>query len=558
MRGVWILALGLLLPVATASADPASKALVPIADIETVVFYGDSITEQNLYSAYIETFLLSRFPQKKIACFNFGWSGDTARGGQERFARDVAPVKPSLVFVNFGMNDGGYQSYDEAVQRRYIEAQRALAATIETAGARQVFLTASPVDEYVRGDQGVYNDTLAHLGRGVVALAGELDKPAIDIFQPMRDIMRLAHERDSDFTLIPDSIHPDPAGHLVMAYLALRGIDAPREVGEIIISEGRPLQARGVSVDHVATYDGGLEFDMTPPFLPFYVPPSARKALELVPLQEELNRFRLRVEDETEARWVLAVDGASLGTFTTSQLRDGVDLALLDKAPWCLEGRTLWETAQLRWQKHREAWRTMGLEKPKAMMPDLPSFGALALAQRAYADDLGRFLTRLAQPRSYHVGLWRAGDRVSIAAGELSPAYAYDGFDEIYPPESDPEAVNWTIVPFENGVLDLAKHLNAPMNVVAYVRVVLEAESPSVLHLALGSDDGVAVLVNGKSVFAHDVARSLKPGEDETEIALVGGRNEILFKVTQGAGHYALAVEADVRGHARVRQRLPD
>ena len=74
----------------TTSPATARFAPVRIGDEETIVFYGDSITEQNLYTAYLETFLLSRFPGKKLATFNFGWGGDTASGGNKRFARDVA------------------------------------------------------------------------------------------------------------------------------------------------------------------------------------------------------------------------------------------------------------------------------------------------------------------------------------------------------------------------------------------------------------------------------------------------------------------------------------
>jgi hypothetical protein len=260
------------------------------------------------------------------------------------------------------------------------------------------------------------------------------------------------------------------------------------------------------------------------------------------------------VQDAGDEPWVLSVDGATLGTFDAAQLRQGLDLALLDKAPWCLEARTLWDTAQLRWQKHLEAWRRMGLDRPAALLPDLPSYEPLVRAQRAYADDLGRSLSRLAQPRTYRVGLWRRGEKVAIASGELSPAYPLESFDAALPPETAPKTVAWKPVVFEKGVLDLGKLLNAPTNVAAYVRVALEADSAATLHLALGSDDGLAVFVGGKRVFAHDVARSLKPGEDETEVPLAAGRNELLFKITQGAGDFGLAVEADVRGKAHVRQ----
>ncbi len=92
---------------------------------------------------------------------------------------------------------------------------------------------------------------------------------------------------------------------------------------------------------------------------------------------------------------------------------------------------------------------------------------------------------------------------------------------------------------------------------VAYARVVLEADRPTLLHLSMGSDDGLAVFAGGKRVFAHDVMRGLHPGEDEAEVPLATGRNELLFKVTQGGGDFALAVDAQVRGQGKVRQLAP-
>ena len=89
-----------------------------------------------------------------------------------------------------------------------------------------------------------------------------------------------------------------------------------------------------------------------------------------MPLQDELNRFRLRAKAGTAAdRLVLSVDGRTLGTFEKAELERGIDLALLDNAPWAQAGRTLWDAAQLRWKKHFEAWRQMGLERPATMMP---------------------------------------------------------------------------------------------------------------------------------------------------------------------------------------------
>ena len=546
---------GLLL--AAPSAEARASERVPIGDDETVAFYGDSITEQNLYAEYLETFLLSRFPTKRIACFNFGWGGDTAAGGDKRWRRDAAPVKPTLVFVDFGMNDGGYRPYDEAVARRYLADQRALAADIRRGGAREVLLAPTPVDEDIRKDGGAYNDALSRMGRGLMGLADELKVPSIDLFQPMREAMAAARKREPGATLIPDAVHPNAAGHLVMAYAVMRGLDAPRGIGDVVVREGRPGAADGVKIAGVTRSGGGLEFELTPPFLPFYVPPEARSALSLIPFEDEVNRFRLRVEDAAEGDWTLSADGVTLGTFSAQRLREGVDLALLEKAPWSAAGRTLWEAAQARWEKHFEAWRRMGLDRPAKMMPDLPSFRLLARAQRAYSDELGRALRRLAKPRAYRIGLWPAGERVSISSGELSPAYPSEGFEKAYPPELAPNAVAWKKVSFEDGKLDLAQQLGPLTDVVSYTRIALDAEAPCALHLAMGSDDGLAVVADGKRVFSHDVRRGLHPGEDETDVSLHSGRNELLFMVTQAGGEYALAVEAQVRGRVRGRQIEP-
>jgi lysophospholipase L1-like esterase len=534
----------------TPQAEPPTP--IRLGDRETIVFFGDSITEQNLYTAYLETFLLSRFPGKDLAVFNLGWSGDTASGGHKRFVRDVAPVRPSLVFVNFGMNDGGYKAYDEPTFRSYLAAQHGLADTIRAAGSRQVLFTTSPVDDVLRKDQGVYNDTLSRMARGLGSLATERGLPLIDLFHPMLEVQRRAKEKDPGFTMIPDAVHPDAVGHLVMAYLAMRRIDAPRQVGEIIV-EGASVRAHEVTVGGATAADGGVEFDVTPPVLPFYVPREARPALDLVPLQEELNRFRLQVKPgQGNEPLVLSVDATTAGVFTREALADGIDLALLDDAPWAAAGRTLWEAAQYRWRQHFDAWRVMGLQKPAWMMPALPTFEAHSRAQRAYADELGRSLRALARPGTYRFALRPQGAVVPIRSVELSPIYPLDGFDTPQPPEKDPDGVAWMPTPLVDGAIDLGARYSGAYDVVAYARVVLQADRATTLHLAMGSDDGLAVFLGGKRVFAHDVLRGLKRGEDEVELPLVAGRNELLFKVTQAGGDFGLAFEARVRGLGKV------
>src|SRR3974390_3421167 len=49
-----------------------------IRDGDRVVFLGDSITEQRLYTTYIEAYALTRHPEWKLWFRNVGWGGDTS------------------------------------------------------------------------------------------------------------------------------------------------------------------------------------------------------------------------------------------------------------------------------------------------------------------------------------------------------------------------------------------------------------------------------------------------------------------------------------------------
>src|SRR5438093_5354303 len=49
-----------------------------IKDGDRVVFLGDIITEQRLYTTYIEAYVLTRYPKWNLTFRNVGWGGDTA------------------------------------------------------------------------------------------------------------------------------------------------------------------------------------------------------------------------------------------------------------------------------------------------------------------------------------------------------------------------------------------------------------------------------------------------------------------------------------------------
>jgi len=75
-------------------------------------------------------------------------------------------------------------------------------------------------------------------------------------------------------------------------------------------------------------------------------------------------------------------------------------------------------------------------------------------------------------------------------------------------------------------------------NVAAYALTWIKSDKARDAILAIGSDDGVMVWLNGKQVHKNLVPRGYRSKADRVRIHLNKGRNKLLLKITQGAGDW--------------------
>ena len=320
----------MLTSVATA-ADPILK------KGDRLAIVGDSITEQKLYSKYIETYLLTCYPELEIQCFQFGWSGERAPGFAARMENDLIPWKPTVVTTCYGMNDGSYRAYDDRIGKAYEDGMRRIVDRMKMAGATVVVGSPGVVDSFTwrRNDADfdqVYNDNLERLGQIAQTLAKENGFPHADVFGAMKQAMISAKaELGEEYPVAGgDGVHPGRNGHLVMAYAFLKAMGLDGNIGTVTvdIESGKSEASGGHKV--ISSQNGSVELESTR--YPFCFsgnekdPNGTRSILPHSPFNQDLNRFTLTVTNLSSDQADVTF-GTTTKTFTKEQLSAGVNLA---------------------------------------------------------------------------------------------------------------------------------------------------------------------------------------------------------------------------------------
>ncbi len=222
------------------SAD--TSALVKLQNIHRIVFLGDSITYAGGYVADVEAYYLTRFPEQHFEFINVGLSSETVSGLSEaseknprpdlheRLGRVLEKAKPDLTFVCYGMNDGIYSPPDEARLKAFEDGMKSVHEQIAAAGVKNIIHVTPPVFDPVgakaristNGSYGFshpysgYNQTLDQFSDWLVAQRSAGWQVA-DLHSGMKQWLAEERKRDPNFNYTKDGVHPDGAGHWVMA-----------------------------------------------------------------------------------------------------------------------------------------------------------------------------------------------------------------------------------------------------------------------------------------------------------------------------------------------------
>ncbi|HSF55916.1 MAG TPA: SGNH/GDSL hydrolase family protein [Algoriphagus sp.] len=217
-------------------------------EVQRIVFLGNSITYNGKFVSYIDAYLTLRYPQRKLEIINLGLPSETVSGLsepnhadgkfprpdlKERLQRVLVQLKPDLVIANYGMNDGIYLPFDEERFDKFKAGMEWMHQAIENSGAEIIHVT-PPVYDELKG--AAYANVLDLYSDWLVSRRYTDFWKVIDLHWPMKKHLEDERKLNPEFAFAKDGIHPDEAGHFLMAKEILVGL------GEYDLSEAETIE----------------------------------------------------------------------------------------------------------------------------------------------------------------------------------------------------------------------------------------------------------------------------------------------------------------------------
>ena len=389
---------------------------IDLKDGDTLVFLGDSITHQCLYTQYVEDFFYTRYPNLRLRFHNAGVGGDRASDALLRFDDDVAAFKPKYVTILLGMNDGTYTKFEQTVFDTYERDMTKLLDQIAALGAKAVPMTPTMFDSravFLNPKKPVselrekyYNGVLSFYGAWLREQALLRGLGYVDMWGPLNNLTLEQRKKDPKFTLIADAVHPGPDGQVVMAVAILNDMVPRGLVSSIVVQEDKAGKWQATAANgKVTDFQGGdkVSFTFKANALPWVLPPDATNGYKLTAAGHRNSNEKITVRNLKPGRYELRIDGQAVGTFADGQLAFGVELEGNSKTP---QYQQALKVALLNKERNdkamhplRDLWRDLKVKRNalQKLSQDPKQKEKAAAAKEAFDQWLGEFKSNVAK-----------------------------------------------------------------------------------------------------------------------------------------------------------------
>lgn len=205
-----------------------------------VMILGNSITQNGAYVDVMEYYLRKAYPNETLDIISIGLSSETANGASEpghpwprpcihsRLDDALSEIKPDLVLSCYGMNDGLFSNPEDTLFESYKTGIMQLKDKVEAFGAEIILMTPTTFDSIPSkhklsydGEAHSYQKPYHNYNKVLNRFANWLltldDVKVIDWHHYLDAIQVKNQASNPDTTFVPDGVHPNLAGHFLMA-----------------------------------------------------------------------------------------------------------------------------------------------------------------------------------------------------------------------------------------------------------------------------------------------------------------------------------------------------
>lgn len=318
---------------------------------DVVFMGGDSITSATMYSHYLLAWLQLTYPDLDLKTYAIGRSGTnisgwatavttpplgSSSGLYEQFA---APFFPRVVFMMHGQNGGQtaaahVESYGQ-LWNRWVKGESAAKLVMlgmhpvqNPTDNKQAEAKADAEAAFAATDPGVFSShTFDFIGAAWLLNADN----SIDIQQVGGKPFGGG-----------DTVHPGPAGHVAIAWAALRGLNVESLVSTATIDfgSGELVSSVQCGVSNLKKGANRISFERMDESLPWAIDELGREnAIRLIPEIRNWQKYELRVINLPEGVYVVKCDDVEIGKVSKAELAAGWNMSDLDRGP-------VWEQCQ--------------------------------------------------------------------------------------------------------------------------------------------------------------------------------------------------------------------
>jgi lysophospholipase L1-like esterase len=197
---------------------PSAPPAVTLKDGDRIVWIGNALVEREQRYGHWETALHCKFPERNLTVRNLGWSGDTvfgdaragfedAKKGYERLVSLTLELKPTLIFVSYGLNE----SFEgPAGVARFQKGLEKLLDSIEPSKSRVVLFSPRPFEKSrALPDPTERNKNLQLYVQAIREVADNRGHRYADLF-----FAGLDHQKNADQRFTDNGMHLTDAGYV--------------------------------------------------------------------------------------------------------------------------------------------------------------------------------------------------------------------------------------------------------------------------------------------------------------------------------------------------------